>query len=269
MKYRRLKLAFGIWLTTVMAGITISTGLASEATNDNLSADQIFKKAAEAYASLTSYSDQGRIVTTVDGSTKITSFLTRLARPNFYLVEWQQGGDVSYFGQAAGAQAAWFSGAGDFLETGNGPQNEGGTEIALDLASAFSDGASATIPMVFFNLPLGRDFGGSLFEEHQQPDEKIGKIDCYVFSSELQGKTRTLWIGKQDFLIHQVRTVLSAEAMQAAVAQIPNETPQMAALLHEFTSTETHTNIFLNQSFSRSDFIPAIPHFAPPVDDEN
>jgi hypothetical protein len=268
MKSRRFKLAFGICLTTVMAGTAISTVLASGATNDNLSADQIFKKSAETYASLTAYSDQGQVVTTVDGSTKVTSFLTRLARPDFYLIEWQQGGDASYFSQAAGAQAVWSSGAGDFLETGYGPQNEGDPEVALDIASEFSGGASATIPMTFFNLPLGRAFDDSVFEERRQPDEKVGKMDCYVFSSELQGKTRTLWIGKQDFLIHQVQTVISAEAMQAAVARIPSETPQMAALLHEFTSTETHTNIVLNESFSRSDFIPTIPHFASPDDDD-
>jgi hypothetical protein len=260
MKYLHFKLALAI--SVVTTGV-----LASDVTVDSLSTSQIFKKAGENYASLITYSDEGKIATTVDGTILTTTFMTRLARPNFYLVEWQQNGDSVYSSQNAIAQAVWCSGTGDFLETGNGAQDEGSPDVALDLAASYSDEASTTIPMTFFKIPSGNGLDDSVSGERRQPDEKVGPFDCYVFSSESQGRTRTLWIGKEDFLIHQVQTVISSEAMQAAVAQVMEETPETTAFLHGFTSTETHTNIVINKPLARSDFIPAIPHFAPRYED--
>jgi hypothetical protein len=260
MKFLQSKLALAI------SGVAMGV-LASGVTDDSLSTGQIFKKAGESYASLITYSDEGKIVTTVDGTTSTTAFLTRLARPNFYLVEWQQNGDSAHSAQDFIAQAVWFSGAGDFLDTGNGPQNEGNPTVALEMAAPSSGGASTTIPMTFFKIPSGNALDDSGFGERRRPDEKVGAVDCYVFSSESQGRTKTLWIGKDDFLIHQVRTVISSEAMQSALVQITKETPQTTAFLHGFTSTETHTNIVINKPLARSDFIPAIPHFATPYED--
>ncbi len=267
MKYKNIKLAFGIGMTLALMGAATLTALADDATNGVLSPDQIFKKAAESYASLISYSDKGQIVTAAEGTTRTLIFATRLARPNFYRVEWLPASDPSYVNQTPTIQAVWSSGAGDFWEVGNGPQNGGSPDIALDATSAFSGGASTTVPMTFFNLSLGSALSGSMFEEHQQPDENVGAVDCYVFTKELQGKATTIWIGQQDFLIHQVRTVISAAAMQAAIAQIPNEKPHLAAFAHDFVTTETHFNIVTNTPFSKSDFIPGIPHFAPANDD--
>jgi hypothetical protein len=88
----------------------------------------------------------------------------------------------------------------------------------------------------------------------------VGGVDCYVFTSELKkGVTRTLWIGKQDFLIHQVRNVTSTEAMKAVLAEAAKRNPGMPARLQQIeslviTSTETHENIVVNQKFSPADF---------------
>jgi hypothetical protein len=260
MKYLHFKLVLAI------SGVTTGV-LAGGVAGDSLSTSQIFKKTGESYASLITYSDEGKIVETVDGTTSTTTFMTRLDRPNFYLVEWQQTGDSAHSTQDAIAQAVWFAGAGDFLDTGNGAQDEGSPAVALDAAASFSGGASTTIPITFFKISSGSGLDDSVFDERRQPDEKVGTVDCYVFSSESQGRTRTLWIGKEDFLIHQVQTVISSEAMQAAVAQVTEETTQTTVLLHGFTSTETHTNIVINKPLARSDFIPAIPHFAPLYED--
>lgn len=265
----KLKLTFGIGMTLVLVGAATSPALADDATNSVLSPDRIFKKVAESYASLTSYRDQGEIITTADGATRTMIFDTRLARPNFYRIEWLPARDPSYSTRDTTIQAVWSSGAGDFWEVGYGPKSGGSPEIALDATSAFSGGASTTVPMTFFNLSLGSALDDSVFDEDQQPDETVGTVDCYVFTKESQGKTTTLWIGRQDFLIHQVRTVISAAAMQATVAQIPNEKHQMAAFLHDVTATEIHANIVTNTPFSKSDFIPGIPHYAPADDDDN
>jgi len=95
--------------------------------------------------------------------------------------------------------------------------------------------------------------------EKQQTDEKIGDVDCYVFSSELRkGTTRTLWIGKKDFLIHQVKTVSDSEAVRTALDQaskVNGENPQISPpAITSITQIETHFNIVLNKQFSPPDF---------------
>ena len=40
----------------------------------------------------------------------------------------------------------------------------------------------------------------------RQADERIGGVDCYVLTiSRYAGGTNTIWIGRDDGLIHQVR----------------------------------------------------------------
>ncbi len=243
----------------LLACSATSVVLADEATRDDLSPAQIFKKVQETYASLTSYSDEGRVVTAVDGDTTVTFiiFTTRLARTNFYLIEWNRTGESSSYTANISAQGVWSSGAGDFLQAECGVQLQIDREHALAHAAAFTGGATATIPRIFF--PQQGDWEEQLddlaLNEKRQADEKVGNINCYVFTRESQGQTNTFWIGKQDFLIHQVRTVISTEAMQAVAARGPID-PELIPTLHGFTSTETHINIVLNRKFSRSDSRP-------------
>jgi hypothetical protein len=61
---------------------------------------------------------------------------------------------------------------------------------------------------------------------------------------------------KKDFLIHQVRTVTSPEALKNALDQAAKVTgvrPQNAPQ-GGLTSTETHRNIVLNEQFTPADF---------------
>lgn len=93
--------------------------------------------------------------------------------------------------------------------------------------------------------------------EKQEPDEKVGNVNCYVFTRELKGRTRTLWIGKKDCLIHQVRTIMSTEAMKAALDKSAKITGIHSQNVPSgMTSTETHVDIVLNKKFSPSDFRP-------------
>ena len=91
------------------------------------------------------------------------------------------------------------------------------------------------------------------------PTKKFGDTDCYVFSGSSKGRTSTIWIGKQDFLIHQVRTLTSAAAMKAAMEEAAKVNPSVAAHMpaiepHDLTSTETHTDTAVNQKLTPSDF---------------
>ncbi len=248
----------------LLACSATSVVLAGEATGDDLSTAQIFKKVQETYASLTSYSDEGRVVTVMDGDPTVTfiAFTTRLARPDYYRIEWKRTDESSYYVRNTSAQVVWSSGAGDFLQAECGVQPQGNHKLALAHAAAFSGGATATIPRIFF--PQQGDGEEQLddlaLSEKRQADGKVGNISCYVFTRESQGQTNTLWIGRQDFLIHQVWTVISTEAIRAGAAGV-SLGPELIPTLYGFTSTETHTNIVLNQQFSRSDFIPSIPLF--------
>ena len=251
-------------VAVLLASGTTLVALAGEATGDDLSTTQIFKKVQETYASLTSYSDEGRVVTAMDGDTTITFiiFTTRLARPDFYLIEWNRTGESSCYTTDTSAQGVWSSGAGDFLQAECGVQPQGNREFALAHAAAFSGGATATIPRIFFPQQGDREeqLVDLALREKRQADGQVGDINCYVFTQELRGQTNTLWIGEQDFLIHQIRTVISTEAIQAAAAS-GSMGPELIPALHGFTSTETHINIVLNRKFSRSDFIPSFPLF--------
>jgi hypothetical protein len=214
---------------------------ADEAAGDNLPTVQIFKHVKDKYASLATYCDEG-CVTTARGT--IIHFSTRLARTNFYLIEWQRAGGSTDAAGNTGTQAAWSSGAGDFLQTEAGVHAFGNREMALRYAASFSGGTTATVPRVFFDLRwVEEPIEDSVFSVDRLADENVGEVRCYVFTKGVLGQTNKLWIGKQDFLIHQVRTVISMEAMPG------------------FTATETHTNIVLNQRFSRSDFVPSFPSF--------
>jgi hypothetical protein len=76
-------------------------------------------------------------------------------------------------------------------------------------------------------------------------------------TSELKGRTRTLWIGKKDFLIRQARNVTSAETLKATLAEAAKRNPSLPARPQtsgDVVSTETHMNIVVNKQFSPSDF---------------
>ena len=258
MTYAKLKLALYIGAAIVLVGGATTVALSSDRAGDNAVTGEIFKNAQEKYASMTSYSDEGQTVATVSGSTITTTFTIKLARPNLYLIEWQQKNESAFSTTTTKTEAVWSSGAGDFLDMGLGVQKQMSKEDALSSAAGISSSASSSIPGTFFQMNSGNQLG-SASGEKQQADEKVGDVDCYVFASESKGRTKTLWIGTQDFLIHQVRMVTSAEAEKALLTKAAKDHPEILASLaimgfSGITSTETHTNILVNPKLSATDF---------------
>ncbi len=258
----RMKWSLAIGVLILLANGAMTTVLSDNVAGEDLSPGQIFQKLHEQYAALTSYSDQGTVVATMNDTTTTTTFTTQLARTNFYMIEWRQTIESPYATNNADVQAVWSSGAGNFLEMGLGPQNEESREIALAKATEISGGAAGTVPQTFFDVQWGSPLNDSGLDENRLADGKVSDMDCYVLARELQGRTRTLWIGKQDFLIHQVRTVTSAEAMRTMLAATYIQSPALTTLLRSsnpnfFIRTETHTGIVVNKQFLRSDFVPA------------
>ena len=139
-----IKSALHISVAIMLVSGATTAVRANDAAGDNLSPGQIFKKAQENYASLSSYSDEWKIVATMNDTTTTTTFTIRLARTNFYQIEWEQTIESSYSTNNAEAQGVWSSGAGNFLEMGRGPQNEESRDIALAKATEISGGAAGT-----------------------------------------------------------------------------------------------------------------------------
>ncbi len=94
-----IKLTFGISTAVILAGGAMMLALSSKAAGEDISSDEIFKKAQDNYASLTSYSDEGQIVATMGGTTTIFSFTIRLARMSYYQIVWEQNNESAIFGQ--------------------------------------------------------------------------------------------------------------------------------------------------------------------------
>ena len=268
MNFKKFKKVSGIGSAILLVSGTAMMAQSMDATNSDLSASEIFAKAQANYSSLASYSDEGRVVTTLNGVTSVTTFTTRLARPSFYLIEWQQQGGSEVAGDT-GVQDVWSSGADNLLERGSGLQSEMTPDIALDEAGCFSSGAAATVPMTFFNLQWKDEWSGSESGQVRQSDERVGGVDCFVLKSETPGQTKTLWIGKQDFLIHQVQTAMSAEGMQGLAAKVTDGNLEIISSLHGLISTETHTHIILNSPFLRSDFVPTRTFFTSSSGDDH
>lgn len=222
---------------------------------DKLTTAEIFKQSQDVYASLSSYSDEGKTVSAIGTAENAPhTFTIKLARPNLYRIEWQQQETFSYVNKGV----VWSTGEGDFMVMGDSaPQKQASREMALGGATGISGGAAATIPGTFFKMNWGNQLGLSVSDEKRQADEKVGDVDCYVFANELKGNTRTLWIGKKDFLIHQVRNVISPEALRNALAEAAKRNPGMPPSLQNsggVVSTETHMNIVVNKKFSPADF---------------
>jgi outer membrane lipoprotein-sorting protein len=252
-KLKVLLLAAGILLANGAATLVFS----SDQPSDNLSPDEIFKKAQQKYAALTSYSDEGKTVSSLNGSILTTTFSIKLARPNLYRVAWEQSSD-SPFSMKPKPEAVWCAGAENFLDMGAGARKIENQNMALGGATGISGGAAATIPSAFFKTMWGNQLMALASGKTRQTDEKVGDSDCYVFTSGSKGRTTKLWIGKQDFLIHQMQNVTSAEAVKAMMAAMAKNHPGLPfpQRFGAITSTETHTNIVLNQPFSRADFSP-------------
>jgi hypothetical protein len=259
MRCPRSKLNFIIRAISVLLCCKAKIVFSDDTSVSNLSPYQIFEKVRENYTSLSSYSDEGQITTVMDGAAVSTSFTTRLARPNFYQIEWDQSSQLSLSKEDTGLEGVWSSGAGNYVQMGWGVQREFDRDVTLDNAAAVSGGAT-TIPRMFFDGQGSSESASSIIGVTRLADEKAGKTDCFVLAGEsIPGLAKTYWIGKRDFLIHQIRTEVSAKVMKADWPEAANS--ELNFDVHGFYSVKTYTNIVLNVSFSREDFFPSFPLF--------
>jgi hypothetical protein len=302
MAWSKLKIAVGVALAALVvgAGVTVVSQTVRSNTTD---LERIVKEATDAYAALTSYSDTGTVDVKGGGPATQTTFTIRLQRPNSYYVEWSQTG-----GAFDSGGKTWNDGTGNYVQINNAgqvgkAQKMQSMELALGMATGVSSQAASMVPSMFFNQSWGNMLRGSLSPSShvsRGKDEKNGGIDCFVITSELDmsklpkgngfaakvvsqmSKLKTtFWIGKQDHLVRQTRTVMTSSGVEIKlsdddVAQIlraqkkpvtPNAIAEARAKMDEamktdhkmpnageFVTTQTHENIQLNQKFSAADF---------------
>jgi hypothetical protein len=187
------------------------------------------------------------------------NFIILLARTNLYKIVWWQGED-SYTPKGA----VWSAGTGDFLwmsVLGGKAQKEQSQELALASATGVSGGAAASIPGTFFKLHWGGVLAGAA-KTTRLPDAKIDDTDCYVLKNGSDGRTNTLWIGKQDFLIHQIENDISGSLVKRMMEEQAKSHPQIRAsldaageqLFQDMRMVETHQNIVVNPPVTATDF---------------
>ena len=260
MTWLKLKFAAGVGLATVLAGGVAMVAVSQTGNVDKPSVQEIVKQSQDAYAALTSYSDQGQTVSSI-GSNAVAphNFSIKLARPDLYRVEWTQ--DLGFYAQTG---LVWSAGGGNFLKMtqASKPTLYSNMEGALSGATGISGGASGSIPGTFFKLNWGNKLGATMQTAKRKPDEKIGDVDCYVLTQSKAGRTQTLWIGKQDFLIRQYEQDTSAAAMQTMLEAQAKTHPEIQSMLQrgnlggDAKSVETHTDLVLNQTIAKTDFSP-------------
>jgi len=293
----KLKLAIGLTagiIVSVGVGAVLLSGNGVDNTTDP-AAEEILNKVFEKYASLSSYSDNGRTFTDFATNT----FSIKLGRPDLYRMEWDAVGRGLGF-----SGAAWSAGDGHFLfYTGPTWQDTQRYSRMKGLGEGFefygniSGGAALTIPPAFFGKPVSDEFGLLAMSSNflKREDAKIGDIDCYVLTGHLKARADipvSLWIGKNDLLIHQIqRTTLAPDPTVAAATNSPEfkklldeklldewskaTTPEQKAAIEQkiqragalynartrkpVVHTEVHENIVVNQPLSKESFIYPVP----------
>ncbi|HXC35431.1 MAG TPA: hypothetical protein VNV43_06115 [Candidatus Acidoferrales bacterium] len=252
-----MRRVLGIGLVAMLLYGQGAVGSSRDESAASLTAGQIFEKMLGHYASLASYQDQGSITTTIGGTIIAIGFETRMARPDFYRIEWDQLSKLAYSTEDSGMQGAWSFESGDYLQTPSGLQKQYSRDVAFaNMASASSEGV-AMVPRIFFGVH-GIGEPGAIIDLARLPDDKVGNIECFQITGETAaGGTNTFWVGKRDFLIRQIRTDFGPGAMQSAFTGATKGQVEPPFKLNGFSSIEIYTNVVANKRFSRRDFVPS------------
>ncbi len=245
MTWLKIKFVAGVGIAALLAGGAATVAvLQTSKSDDGLTPQQIAKQSQEAYAALTSYSDNGATISTIGPTSVTNTFHIRLQRPDFYRIDWSQ---LIAPGVTYSKGVVWSAGDGHFMQMSSStgdvypqPNKSAGRQQNLGAAAGVSSWASSTIPGAFFGeQTVGEQTGNASLrlvlmgatKLNQEPDAIVGGVDCHVFTSKLDPSTRpgggklpnnmvsiaqattTFWIGKKDHLIRQTRMVMDTSHM--------------------------------------------------------
>jgi RNA polymerase sigma factor (sigma-70 family) len=250
----KLKTAFTmIGVALVVAGGATGT-VALE--KRSLTAQKILERTQQRYSALSSYSDTWTAM--VVGPTQafdgiIYSNRTMLARPLLYRIETTA--DPRQTGSAI-----WSAGNGDFWSMSAGELRQERITATNFMPEFHVLAVSMPIACAFFNK---RDWDSlpALMEARdlvRLADESIGGNDCYIVSATTKAPVFniTLCIGKNDFLIHQLRFVwVTGNASGRRSGNEVNASGNPPRLTN--TVIHTHENITVNEKRAAQQFMPA------------
>ena len=253
------KYTFGIGvMALLMCASVVATSKGAPAA---LTAGQIFETMRENYASLFSYSDRGQIITTMGGTVITTDFTTRLARPNLYRIQWNQKSQSPFTTDDTGPLGAWSSGARNLYANRNGRAKAIRSRGCLSTPRSLVWRSRGECSFDIFNSQRSGS-PNQIIGLDRLADDKIGKIECYVITGQTEsGQTETFWVGKDDLLIHQIRTEVSPAVMQSALDSATGDKVDMTAHSYGSSSIETYTNMVVDKRFTHQDFVPSFPLF--------
>ena len=247
-----LKLRLGLGLTAILlAGVVATVAVA----NREPTAKGILARVQKKYASLSSYSETMKTVSQTvlpanlgaRGGTSSDLSSIKFARPNLYRLENLTRPDLFAL-WSVGDGYFWMMLSNKFFRTTD-------TQIGPELIYI---APMSVIPSAFFQKPDNNPLKAlaATADLVRERDERIGGVDCYTITGaprmeQFPLSTMTLWIGKQDLLIHQVRTILPITG-----SRIP----------YTNTVTQTRETISVNWPFSNSDFVHQMPPDTQPAD---
>ena len=233
--------------TMVLAGGAIIVGVARSSAGDKSTASEILQKVQATYDALSTYSDSGKSINETSGRSLTSTFAVKFARPDLYIIQGTQ-----TIGQTSHTVTFWPADGQVFMLADQAKyfrlaEND---DHILETSTGDSAASGLSVAGLFFhkNSP-GSHWLGSIEKLAastnvvRQSDEKVAGVNCYVLKMPVMPYWVTLWIGQKDFLIHQRRIVA-----------VPQPDPK-----DTFIFTETHTDIVINQVFSKADLMPRIP----------
>ena len=178
----------------IVAALLLAGGLAMasasrDGKHNKLTAKDIIIKTKHAYAALSSYSDKGTAVAKIGGInsgapfTMRTTFSIHLQRPKLYRIQWSQ----HLFDGMTGGGAVWSDGKGSFfvmnVDHHEVKKKYSDGQLALAAGAGVSNGASSTIPGIFFgHKKLGDVLDSTNATLRQRKDQTLQGVDCYVVS---------------------------------------------------------------------------------------
>jgi len=292
MRWVKIKFAVSVGMVVLLAGGIATVALSGN--EDNREAKEILKSVEKKYASITSYTGTSILISGNRQKTITNRASMKLARPDLYYSE--RGGNKPI---------VWSDGSGDYWLGGHSPKPvlvKMWDKGMMSMDGAEVDSSFLTIAPLFFGNPWGNHSKLPTFSSskvQKLPDEKIGDFDCYVLTSTLQypgltgqdtmTNTETLWIGKEDRLIHQVQGIsewpivpeptddqfivdllrkmrsqvnpqtIAEMKKQIVESNVRREEQRKENPVYRLYYTETHENIVVNKSLPKEEFLPAIP----------
>jgi RNA polymerase sigma factor (sigma-70 family) len=222
MTWLKIKFALGVSVAVLLIGGagTVAISQNSGGSDGSLTPQGILQKSQDAYASLSSYSAKD---TAVIGKTFTCASTVKLARPDFYRVEFD-----THSTSTTNTGAVWNSGEGNFMFSHRGTSSYSkyaSRGAALLEASVMTRGSCVFIPNIFFDKKITtEDVKPSAYGKDVK-EEKTGGVDCYILTADNLARgsmSEKLWIGKKDFLIRQRQLVGGPEAVKANTGTVPN-----------------------------------------------